>query len=94
MRQILAGKQPGSGKQGYYLAASGSVAWLDLYAALAKSLAKRGVVVDGAVEPATDQALNDMGVALGCPKQIVQLQIGGKSVFFQQSPTRLLIKCL
>lgn len=75
---MLAGKNPGSGEHGYYLAASGSVAWLDLYAAFADALAKRGVIGDGTVEPATDKVLNDMGVALGCPKELVPMQLGGK----------------
>jgi len=81
LRQILAGKNPGSGRQGYYLAASGSVAWLDLYSTFAAGLAKRGIVDDSRVEIATDKALSEMGVALGCPKEIVPLQVGGSCTF-------------
>jgi hypothetical protein len=78
LRSILAGEQPSSGKQGYYLAASGSVAWEDLYAAMATGLAKRGVVDDDSVKPAPDEALDKMAAALGCPKDFVALQLGGK----------------
>jgi len=69
---------PPSGKQGYYLAASGSVAWVDLYSAMARALARHGVVEDDEVKPATtDDVLIKMGTALGCPKELVPLQLGG-----------------
>ena len=77
MRHILEGKNPGSGKQGYYLAASGSVAWADLYAAVAAGMAKRGLVDDVKVERASEKVLEGMGAALGCPKELVALQLGG-----------------
>ena len=67
-----------SGKQGYYLPASGNVAWIDLYTAMARALARRGVVEDDEVKPATtDEVLGKMGEALGCPKELVPLQLGG-----------------
>ena len=66
-----------SGKQGYYLAASGSVAWADLYAAIARALAQRGVIEDDVVKPATDDAIGKMAAGLGCPKGLVPLQLGG-----------------
>jgi len=78
IRAILSGKNPGSGKNGYYLASSGSVVWNDLYAAIAAGLAQRGIVDNEAVAPATDQNLSEMAVGLGCPKQLVALQLGGK----------------
>lgn len=77
LRSILANESPGEGRHGYYLAASGSVAWADLYAAMAASLAKRGVIDSNSVVPASDQALGDMAAALGCPKELVALQLGG-----------------
>lgn len=77
LRAILVGKNPDSGKHCYYLAASGSVAWADLYAAIAAGLAKRGVIDDETVIPATDQALKEMATGLGCPKEYVALQLGG-----------------
>jgi hypothetical protein len=77
LRRILDGSNPPSGKNGYYLAASGSVAWVDLYSSMAKSLAQRGEVDDDKVEPASDHALAGVAKALGCPKELVPLQIGG-----------------
>ena len=74
---MLAGENPGHGRQGYYLASPGSVAWADLYAAMATGLAKRRVIDDGAVVPASDQVLDKMAAALGCPKEMVALQLGG-----------------
>ncbi|KAF4928167.1 hypothetical protein CGCVW01_v002098 [Colletotrichum viniferum] len=45
-RAILNGSNPDHGKLGYYLASSGSASWDDIYAAVAKALAKRGVIDD------------------------------------------------
>ncbi|KIX99374.1 uncharacterized protein Z520_04950 [Fonsecaea multimorphosa CBS 102226] len=81
LRAILKGEKPGSGKHGYYLASSGHVAWEDLYAAIAGALAKRGAVDDETVQPATEQTLERMGKALGCPKELVALQLGGRCTF-------------
>ncbi|EHY57801.1 hypothetical protein HRR83_005287 [Exophiala dermatitidis] len=85
LRAILTGRDdntlPGSGKHGYYLAASGSVAWMDVYAAIATSLAKRGLVDDVAVERADDEALEKMGAAIGHPKDLVPLSVGGLCTF-------------
>lgn len=80
LRAILIGgssKPPPNGKQGYYLAASGSVAWADLYAAVARALAQRGVIEDDTVKAATDDAIGKMAAGLGCPKGLVPLQLGG-----------------
>ncbi|EMR67909.1 putative nad dependent epimerase dehydratase family protein [Eutypa lata UCREL1] len=78
LRKILAGENPDHGKNGYYLASSGSVAWDDLYAAMAKSLARRGVITDESVALADDEALEKMGTGLGAPKDYVPWQLGGK----------------
>ena len=78
---MLAGENPDSGKHGYYLAASGTVEWRALYAEIATVLAERRVVEDATVLPATDLALNNMATGLGCPKELVALQLGGTSVF-------------
>jgi hypothetical protein len=77
LRAILARENPGEGRQGYYLASSGSVVWADLYATMASSLAKRGVIDRDSVALASDQALDKMATALGCPKELVALQLGG-----------------
>lgn len=77
LRKILAGDDLDHGRRGYYLAASGSVAWIDLYTAIASSLAKRGLIDHDSVTQASDQALKEMAIALGCPKEFVALQLGG-----------------
>ncbi|KAH8811015.1 hypothetical protein F5884DRAFT_842916 [Xylogone sp. PMI_703] len=81
LHSILAGNSLGYGKNGYYLAASGSIAWDDLYANIATSLVKRNVIEDSSVIPADASALEGMGKALGCPKEYVQIQIGGLCTF-------------
>jgi hypothetical protein len=78
LRAILSGKEPGYGKNGYYLAATGSVAWDDIYASFAKALAKRDSVDEGEVKAADDGALQKMGDAFGCLKGFVPIQLGGK----------------
>lgn len=78
LRMILNGEDPGHGKDGYFLASSGSVAWDDLYAAVAAAMAKRNAVGDDSVIPASKQSLEQMGEALGCPPEFVTVQIGGQ----------------
>lgn len=78
LREILSGADPDHGKNGYYLASSGSVRWKDIYAALAKGLAKRNVVDDETVGEADDAILQEMGRALHCSPDFVTVQVGGK----------------
>jgi hypothetical protein len=78
IRNILSGKEIGHGKYGYYLASSGSVPWNSLYIAMAKRLAAQDVVDNENVELADNDALERMGAALGCPKDMVPLFLGGK----------------
>ena len=85
LRAMLKGgssNPPPNGRQGYYLAASGSVAWADLYAAIARALAQRDVIEDDTVESATEDAINRMAAGLGCPKGLVPLQLGGLYVSY------------
>ncbi|KAJ8106473.1 hypothetical protein ONZ43_g7053 [Nemania bipapillata] len=81
MRKILSGENPGHGKKGYYLAASGSVAWDDLYAAMATALAKRGIINDETIVMANDENLEAMGKGLGCPAPFVEVMLGGYCTF-------------
>ncbi|KAF2148221.1 NAD(P)-binding protein [Myriangium duriaei CBS 260.36] len=74
---ILAGANPGQGRDGYYLAASGSIPWEDIYTAFAEALAVRGVIHDSNVKLATEEELTTMAKGLGCPKELVSLQLGG-----------------
>ena len=79
LRKMLLGETGlGYGRNGYYLAASGSVAWDDLYAAMGKRLAERGVVDDATVVDADDEALERIGEALGRPKDFVPVEMGGR----------------
>lgn len=69
---------PDYGKNGYYLAASGSVVWDDLYSAMATSLKKRGVIDDSSVTRADIATLEKMGTAFnGAPAGFVSVYIGG-----------------
>lgn len=77
LRSILAGINPGHGKDGYYLASSGRVAWIDIYTAIAKALASRQVVDSSEVKKADNKALAKMAEGLGCPKEQVAVQTGG-----------------
>ncbi|KAI0095835.1 hypothetical protein GGR51DRAFT_544578 [Nemania sp. FL0031] len=81
MRKILLGENPGYGKSGYYLASPGSVAWDDLYDAMAVALKKRGVITEDTVLAANDESIEAMGKSLGCPGALVPVMIGGKCTF-------------
>ncbi|KAI8220379.1 hypothetical protein K4K54_008633 [Colletotrichum sp. SAR 10_86] len=63
LRAILNGDNPGSGKNGYYLASAGSVAWDDLYAAMVKALFKRGIISTDEVMQADQKAVDIMAKA-------------------------------
>lgn len=78
LRNILLGKEQGHGKEGYYLASPGSVAWDDIYGRMAKTLYERGVITDPQVDMADDTALEQMATGLGCGKNFVAMQLGGK----------------
>ncbi|KAF7349668.1 putative nad dependent epimerase dehydratase family protein [Mycena sanguinolenta] len=85
LREILAGEDVPHGKNGYYLASSGSIVWEKPYMAMAAALAKRNVVGDTTVVPALGnedlQIVERMGAALGCPKEFVPVQLRGKYTF-------------
>lgn len=80
LRNILSEKKIGSGRSGYYLASSGSVAWADLYQQMAKALAANGVVEDDMVHDASDKSLEEAAKALGCPREFVPVEMGGAYV--------------
>lgn len=77
LRRILEGEDVGYGKNGFFLASPGSVAWDDLYAAIGKGLKTRGLVDDEEVREADESILSRMGEALGCGKELVGVQLGG-----------------
>lgn len=80
LKSILAGEDHGYSRNGYYLAASGSVAWDDIYASFAKALAKRDIVDNDTVVMVDDSAFEKVEAALGWTKEITRLQLGGRSV--------------
>ncbi|OKL61987.1 hypothetical protein UA08_02549 [Talaromyces atroroseus] len=77
LRAILSGQIPNYGKNGFYLAASGSVKWHDLFGAMAKTLVKRGVIHDESLTQADDAALEQMAPVLQGVKSFVPAEIGG-----------------
>ena len=77
LRGILEGRDVGHGEEGYFLASPGSVAWDDIYAAMAKALVKRGVVDSEVVERADEQVMERMGEGMECPGAFVPMQLGG-----------------
>jgi nucleoside-diphosphate-sugar epimerase len=87
---ILNDKNPPHGENGYYLASPGSVAWEDIYAAMAKHLFAQGKLDSPEVERANDAALENMGQALGWPKDLVSLQLGGLCTFTARRATESL----
>lgn len=78
LAKILAGEEIGTNRNGYYLASSGSVAWTDIYKAMARPLLQRGVIDDVDVHELSDDALEQISKALGCEKEVVPVQMGGK----------------
>jgi nucleoside-diphosphate-sugar epimerase len=89
LRGILEGRDVGSGKQGYYLASSGSLSWLDIYSRMAIRLEERGVVETKSVERAGDKEMVAMGEALAAPKELVQVHLGGLCTFTAEHGKRI-----
>ncbi|PSN71990.1 NAD(P)-binding protein [Corynespora cassiicola Philippines] len=81
LERILAGEEVGSGREGWFLASSGSVRWRDLYEAMAVALKKRGVVETEDVLKADDEVLGKMSEAWGCEKDFVEVMLGGLCTF-------------
>ncbi|KAF0323271.1 nad dependent epimerase dehydratase family protein [Colletotrichum asianum] len=78
LRSIFEGKNIGYGRNGYYLAASGSIAWDDIYAAMALALKVRGIIEDETVAPVDDIALVKMAQGLNTDPSLVAMRVGGK----------------
>lgn len=77
LAKILNEESIDHGRNGYYLASPGSIAWTDLYKQMAKALAKRRVIDDDTVHEVSDESLEEAAKALGCPKGVVPVQMGG-----------------
>ncbi|KAL3292040.1 NAD(P)-binding protein [Colletotrichum asianum] len=78
LRSIFEGKNIGYGRNGYYLASSGSIAWDDIYAAMALALKVRGIIEDETVAPVDDIALMKMAQGLNTDPSLVAMRVGGK----------------
>lgn len=79
LRKILAGDEDlGYNENGYYLASSGSVRWLDIYTSFATALKKRDVVNAADVGEVTEKSLHRAAQALDCPEEMVPFSMGGK----------------
>ncbi|KAK9771758.1 hypothetical protein SCAR479_11546 [Seiridium cardinale] len=78
---MLSGSNPDHGKNGYYLAASGSVVWTNLYAAMAATLLERGVIDDATIEAADHAAVEKMAQGIGYPPEFVNFALGGNCTF-------------
>ncbi|KAH7124103.1 hypothetical protein B0J11DRAFT_530697 [Dendryphion nanum] len=89
LRAFLEGRDIPHGRNGYYLASPGSVAWDDIYGAIAKALYKRKVIDDATIEMADDAVLQKMGDALGCPKEMVGVQLGGLCTFTPENGKKI-----
>ncbi|KAL4950599.1 hypothetical protein BDW69DRAFT_171801 [Aspergillus filifer] len=81
LRGILDGRDIGHGKNGFFLASPGSVAWDDIYGAFAKALTKRGVIDDATIETADETALKKMEQGLDLANGPVAIQLGGGCTF-------------
>ncbi|KAL4975970.1 hypothetical protein BDW66DRAFT_136321 [Aspergillus desertorum] len=81
LHQILSGHEIGYGKEGFYLAASGSVAWDDIYSAFAVALYRRGIIKDATIEMADKVALEKMEKGLDPANGNVRIQLGGGCTF-------------
>jgi nucleoside-diphosphate-sugar epimerase len=78
LRAGLEGRDIGHGKNGYYLAASGDIKWVDFYAAVSMAMKNRGAVEEeGVFENAGEETLGKMAEALGYPKELVRFAVGG-----------------
>ncbi|KAI8193652.1 hypothetical protein KHU50_012432 [Colletotrichum sp. SAR 10_65] len=60
------------------LEASGSIAWDDIYAAMALALKVRGIIEDETVAPVDDIALVKMAQGLNTDPSLVAMRVGGK----------------
>ncbi|KAK9859409.1 NAD(P)-binding protein [Penicillium brevicompactum] len=81
LHAILTNMNPGHGKSGFYLAASGKIAWHDIYVAIAEALARRGVISDERVDLMTDPALEKIAKAQNVSPSSVTVKIGGRSTY-------------
>ncbi|KAF2748605.1 hypothetical protein M011DRAFT_331916 [Sporormia fimetaria CBS 119925] len=89
LKAVVEGREVGSGKMGYYLAASGHVSWMELYEAVGKALFKRGVVDSEEVGQAGKKEQTTMASGIGCRVEMVEVQLGGACAFTAEHGNRI-----
>ncbi|KAJ5096722.1 NAD(P)-binding protein [Penicillium angulare] len=81
LNAILSDKSPHHGKDGFYLASSGKIAWHDIYAGIAKALARRGIIKSPEAELMNDTALEKIASAQNVSPSSVIVKIGGRFTY-------------
>ncbi|KAJ5706652.1 NAD(P)-binding protein [Penicillium malachiteum] len=81
LNAILGGRNPSHGKNGFYLASAGKLAWHDIYTGIADALARRSIIEDGTVHLMNDTALEKIAKAQKVPPSCVVVKIGGRSTY-------------
>ncbi|KAI7230819.1 hypothetical protein KC330_g6739 [Hortaea werneckii] len=81
LQSMLTDRNPPHGKTGFYHASTGSVAWHDIYVAMARALKKRGVVATDEIAVFTQEALEKYAEAQGVETASVRVKIAGRCMF-------------
>ncbi|KAF5575640.1 nad dependent epimerase dehydratase family [Fusarium pseudocircinatum] len=79
IKAVLNGQDLDCGKNGFYLASSGRVYWMDLYKGVAKVLYNRGLINDDHVRPITEEARRTISKRLGITPDTIELKVAGNS---------------
>ncbi|KAJ4137177.1 hypothetical protein NW768_002758 [Fusarium equiseti] len=82
IKAMVTDSNPNHGKNGFYLAASGSVAWHEIYVAMAKALKKREAIPTDEVATFTNEALAKYAEAQGVDASSVRVKIAGRRCTF------------
>lgn len=79
LTKILNEEDPPHGRNGYYLASTGPIAWEKVYAAIASALFAKGLIADEKLRPIDQRAIDRMVTALGVDNKSSALsKISGK----------------
>lgn len=78
IKAILNGQDLDHGRNGFYLASSGRIYWMDLYKGVAKALYKCGLINDDHVRPVTEEARQIISKGLGVTPDSIELKVAGK----------------
>ncbi|KAF5231752.1 hypothetical protein FANTH_13274 [Fusarium anthophilum] len=79
IKAVLNGQDLDYGKNGFYLASSGRLCWMDLYKGVAKALYNRGLINDDNVRPITEEARETISKGLGITPDTIELKVAGNS---------------